>query len=147
LEEYLGKDQIGRMLIAANVSKIKALADIVGVAQNKISMWKKRGVPGGEVFRISQILNCSATWILSGEGEMRPSSGSLTANTNEPELVRACEVEWSMGHKAREPLKLTHDEVMMVEFMRELDAQDRVDIMDTIREAWLLKRHKQNPTE
>ena len=52
-----------------------------------------------------------------------------------------------MGHKAREPLKLTHDEVMMVEFMRELDAQDRVDIMDTIREAWLLKRHKQNPTE
>jgi hypothetical protein len=59
------------MLQAAGVSKIKDLSSIIGVSSSNISMWKKREVPEGEAYRISHLLGCPASWLLTGEGQMK----------------------------------------------------------------------------
>jgi len=134
---------LDRMIQATGAKNAAKMLEFMGFSNSAASAWKRRKkIPDGSIAKVSERTGVSFQWLKTGEGAMRPSAGTIPAETNEPELVRACDVEWSAGHKPSEPLKLTQQEVMMVEFMRELDTQDRADVMDNIRELWLLKRHK-----
>ena len=122
------------------------MLESMGFSDSAGSAWKRRKkIPDGSIAKVAELTGVSFSWLKTGDGEMRPSGAA--SDTNESELVRACEIEWSAGHPSTEPLKLTQQEAMMVEFMRELDPQDRADVMDTLRELWLLQRSKQNPQE
>jgi hypothetical protein len=139
------QEQISRMKEAANVSKNSELASILGERQTTLSSWKNRGVPEGQLHRAANILKCSVEWLAEGKGEMRPQQAA-GPDTHDPELAREVEAARKdrYGRIEPEPLVLTQAEASIIEYLRDLPAEIRVDEYDNIRELWL--RHRQRQT-
>lgn len=63
-------DVVDRMLLSARVKKISELAKVLDVRANAVSNWKNRGVPEGELYKLSCITGVSVGWMKTGEGSM-----------------------------------------------------------------------------
>ena len=131
----IAQDQIDRMKMAANVTKDSELAAILGEKPTTLSSWKKRGIPGGKLYGVADILNCSADWIRKGEGEMSAKGDRKAEGHIDPELAQAIakKIKAKFEDKA---IELTGEELMAVQMLRDLSDHDRQRIMHTLQMAW-----------
>jgi hypothetical protein len=143
LKEYPGKDQIKRMLEAAKVSKVKELAVIVGEKPNTLSMWKKRGVPEGEIFRISHLLGCDPEWIRTGEVEKRPAKEVSSSRSLDSELAQLA-LATVKEQTGDQQVELTIEEVTRELMIRSLPEEVRKSIDHAIQSAWAAEQAKQS---
>ncbi len=138
-----GSEQLDRVPKTAKVIRIMDLADIIGEAPNKIGMWKKkkRGLPTGMSYRIAHLLGCSADWLLTGEGDMRPAREVPEGDYLDPEL--ACIVIAEMeGRQGKDPLQLTAREVVLLETIRDFPKEDRKSAEYKTMTDWIASRRK-----
>ena len=73
---------MGRLLIAARAKDkdIKRFADVarhLRVDEAVLTNWKKRGIPSGKIFELSDIFSCDPRWLATGDGEMKLSGSNL----------------------------------------------------------------------
>lgn len=94
---------------------------------------------------VAQAFSLSEEWLLTGEGEMRPKK-AVGEETNDPELMTQVEAARRdrFGDIEPEPLVLTQTEASIIEYLRDLPDQTRLDACDHIRELWLRHRQRQN---
>lgn len=94
---------------------------------------------------VAQAFSLSEEWLLTGEGEMRTKK-AVGEETNDPELMTQVEAARRdrFGNIEPEPLVLTQTEASIIEYLRDLPDQTRLDACDHIRELWLRHRQRQN---
>ncbi len=74
VERFRGR--LKKALAGAEKDQKEVAADL-GITDGQISRWKKAGGPvpqSDQIVRLPGILGCDAWWLLTGEGEMRPTS-------------------------------------------------------------------------
>ena len=76
---------------------------------------------------------------------MRPKK-AVGEETNDPQLLTQVEAARRdrFGDIEPEPLVLTQTEASIIEYLRDLPDQTRLDACDHIRELWLCHRQRQN---
>lgn len=67
---------MGRLLLAAKAKyqHVRSFADIarlVDVSEQTLTNWKKRGIPSGSIFDLSDKFDCNPRWLATGKGEMK----------------------------------------------------------------------------
>lgn len=123
------------------------LAKSVGITQGFVSdLERGKTTPGSDVLlSISRFFMVDVQWLLTGEGEMRPKKAA-GEETNDPQLLTQVEAARRdrFGDIEPEPLVLTQTEASIIEYLRDLPDQTRLDACDHIRELWLRHRQRQN---
>lgn len=67
---------IERMRLAGKLKNDSALARALEISPQALTNFKKRGeLPADLVLRFAQLFEISLNWLITGEGEMRPSGG------------------------------------------------------------------------
>ena len=67
---------MGRLFIAASAKypHIKTFADIahhLDVLEQVLSNWKRRGIPAGKIFDLSEEFGCNPKWLATGKVDMK----------------------------------------------------------------------------
>ncbi len=76
MNEYDESTQFGRLLIAAKgkYKEIRIPADLarhLNVAHQKLTNWKRRGLPAKMIDHLADEFDCNYKWLKTGEGDMR----------------------------------------------------------------------------
>lgn len=69
------KTQVGRLLIAAkakypNITSYADLARHMDIEHQKITNWKRRGLPSKDLDHLCDEFDCNLKWLRHGKGEM-----------------------------------------------------------------------------
>ncbi len=75
MKEYDDSTQFGRLLIAARAKhrEIRTPADVarhLDISQQKLTNWKKRGLPAKIIDYLADEFSCQYKWLKTGEGNM-----------------------------------------------------------------------------
>lgn len=136
------EDIIKRMMLACGVEKSTELADFLGKNQSTISRWRDREkVPDGAIAQVAAMTKVNYDWLLTGEGEMRPTKGEAEGDYLDPDLARMVMAE-IQGRQGKEPLQLTAGEAAILEMIRDLPEDDRKRVEYEIMTAWVACRRK-----
>lgn len=149
MKNKLNENFIERLCLAIKASGLrqKEFAAKSGISAGYLTdILKGRTEPSERVIRGICLGNTlDENWLLTGEGEMRPKK-AVGEETNDPQLLTQVEAARRdrFGDIEPEPLVLSQTEASIIEYLRDLPDQTRLDACDHIRELWLRHRQRQN---
>lgn len=128
--------------LGLNKSKV---AEITGYSKGQTGWILEGKVPLSEKFlRIfCSELNISEQWVRTGEGDMNKVASET--ETLDPSLARAIIAERQDRYGSTEPMTLTTTEAEIIELLRDLPKDARLDEYDNIRALWLSLCRGKNP--